>query len=170
MRFVVTGEWTRNDLLRVIVLCFLVYTFILWLTNAGMYFSHMGLTPSSVLEYYLGNEEKFLQPRSLQGLLEALHFHSFAMGMMLMTLTHLLLFVPLPYRTKALGIGIAFFSGLASELSGWGVRFIHPAFAYVKIGSFLLLEGVMLWLMISVARTLLRRAPSGYASPPRPLT
>jgi hypothetical protein len=74
MRFVVTGEWTRNRLLKVIVWCFLAYTLVLWVTNAGLYFAKMSLTPGSVIEYYRGNEEKFLQPRSAQGLLETLEF------------------------------------------------------------------------------------------------
>jgi hypothetical protein len=162
LRFVVSGEWSRNSLLRVIVLCFLTYTLILWATNAGMYFSKMSLTPSSVVDYYLGNEERYLQPRSLQGLLEVLHFHTFAMGMLLMTLTHLLLFVPISMRIKAWGIAVAFVSGIAGELSGWGVRFVHPVFAYAKIAAFLTLEGVLLWLMILVARALLTQAPSAY--------
>lgn len=174
MRFVVTGEWTRNHFLRVIVLCFLFYTFILWLTNAGMYFAKMSLAPSSVVEYYLGNEEKYLQPRSLQGLLEVLHFHAFAMGMLLMTLTHLVLFVPISNRIKAWGIALAFVSGLAGELSGWGVRFVHPGFAYLKVIAFLTLEAVLLWLMVVVARALVTGAPSAYGrrgeAPPRPLT
>ncbi len=173
MRFVISGEWTRNSLLRVIVLCFLTYTFILWLTNAGLYFSKMSLTPSSVVDYYLGNEARYLQPRSLQGLLEVLHFHTFAMGMLLMTLTHLLLFVPISMRVKAWGIATAFVSGITGELAGWGVRFVHPVFAYLKIASFLTLEGVLLWLMILVGRALFVKAPSAYTEgvqPPKPLT
>jgi hypothetical protein len=169
LRFVVTGEWARNDLLRVIVLCFLGYTLILWVTNAGMYFSKMSLMPSSVVDYYLGNEDRYLQPRSLPGLLEVLHFHAFAMGMLLMTLTHLLLFVPISMRIKAWGIATAFLSGIAGEMSGWAVRFVHPVFAYAKIGAFLTLEGVLLWLMILVARALLIRTPSAYnEGAPRP--
>lgn len=164
MRFVVTGEWTRNSLLKVIVWCFLAYTLILWITNAGLYFSRMGLTAASVIDYYRGNEEKFLQPRSLQGLLEMLHFHSFAMGILLLTLTHLVLFVPIAMRAKGWGIAVAFGSGLAGELSGWGVRFLHPAFAYLKIGSFVLLEAVILWLILLVGRALLLDLPSAYAS------
>ena len=169
MRFVVTGEWTRNRLLKVIVWCFLTYTVILWVTNAGLYFAKMSLAPSSVVDYFLGNEEKFLQPRSLQGLLEMLHFHTFAMGMLLMTLTHLVLFVPISMRTKAYGIAIAFVSGLGGELSGWGVRFVHPGFAYLKVGFFLSLELSILWLVIQVGRALLTDAPSAYTqsnSPP----
>jgi hypothetical protein len=174
MRFVVTGEWTRNRLLKVIVWCFLLYTLILWVTNAGLYFAKMSLTPSSVVEYYRGNEEKFLQPRSAQGLLETLHFHAFAMGLLLVTLTHLVLFVPLSMRVKALGIATAFASGILGELSGWGVRFLHPGFAYLKIACFLLLEGSMLWLMLAVGRALLLHAPSAYTqgqgTPVRPVT
>jgi hypothetical protein len=176
MRFVVTGEWSRNRLLKVIVCCFLTYTLILWLTNFGLYFAKMSLAPSSVVEYYRGNEAKFLSPRSLQGLMENLHFHSFAMGILLMTLTHLVLFVPISLRAKAWGIATAFFSGIGGELSGWGVRFLQPAvlFAYLKVGCFLALQGSIFCLMFLVVRALLTNAPSAYtqgAPPPmRPVT
>ena len=164
MRFVVTGEWTRNHLLKIIVWCFLLYTLILWLTNAGLYFSKMSLNPSSVVDYYRGNERLYLQPRSLVGMLEVLHFHSFAMGILLLTLTHLVLFVPLSMRTKAFGIAISFASGLGGELAGWGVRFIHPWFAYLKVVLFLSLEGAILWLMVAVGRALVLGSPSDYSS------
>ncbi len=164
MRFVVTGEWTRNRLLKVIVLCFLFYTFVLWISNAGLYFSRMNLTPSSVIDYYAGNDAKFMQPRSLAGLLETLHFHSFAMGILLLTLTHLVLFVPISLRIKAFGIAAAFVSGMTGELAGWGVRFVHPGFAYLKITSFLVLEGAILLLMLLVTRALLTNQPSSYTT------
>lgn len=162
MRFVVSGEWTRNTLLKAIVSCFLGYTFLLWCSNFGMYFAKMSLSPQSVVEYYLGSEERFLQPRTLQGMLEVLHFHSFAMGMLLLTLTHLLLFVPLSMRVKAWGICTAFLAGIGDELSGWAVRFVHPGFAFAKIGMFLLLQGVILWLMVLVSKALLMQEPSAY--------
>ena len=41
------------------------------------------------MDYYLGNEALFTSPRSYQGLLEVSHFHLFAMGMLLLVLTHL---------------------------------------------------------------------------------
>jgi hypothetical protein len=174
VRFVVTGEWTRNRLLKTIVLCFLTYTLILWISNFGLYFAKMSLWPSSVVDYYCGNEAKFLSSRSLQGLLEQLHFHSFAMGILLLTLTHLVLFVPISMRAKAYGIAAAFFSGIGDELSGWGVRFVHPGFAFMKIGCFLLLQGSIVWLMVLVTRALLVDAPSAYTQggvpPVRPVT
>jgi hypothetical protein len=92
MRFVVTGEWSRNRLLQTIVVLYVLYVAGLWVTNTLLYFNKMSLSYSSVVEYYLGSEERFLQPRSYQGLLEVSHFHLFAMGMLLLVLTHLMLF------------------------------------------------------------------------------
>lgn len=141
MRFVVTGEWSRNRLLQTIVVLYSLYVAGLWLTNALLYFHKMGLTAASVIAYYRGNEEQFLSPRSYQGLLEVSHFHLFAMGMLLLVLTHLVLFVPLKNNTKAWLIALPFFAAILDEGSGWLVRFVHPLFAYGKIAGFLLLQG-----------------------------
>ena len=140
MRFVITGEWTRNRLLQTIVVLYALYVIGLWLTNALLYFSKMSLTASSVIDYYLGSEERFLSPRSYQGLLEVSHFHLFAMGMLLLVLTHLILFVPLRNTTKAWLIIVPFFAAILDESAGWLVRFASPNFAYLKIAGFLLLE------------------------------
>ena len=75
MRFVVTGEVSRNRLLQTIVVLYVIYVGGLWTTNALLYFQKMSLDPASVVEYYLGAEERFLTPRSFQGLLEVSHFH-----------------------------------------------------------------------------------------------
>ena len=51
MRFVITGEWTRNRLLQTIVVLYSLYVAGLWLTNALLYFNKMSLSPASVVEY-----------------------------------------------------------------------------------------------------------------------
>lgn len=165
MRFVVTGEWTRNRLLMVIVWLFLLYTFLFWITAGAMYFVDMSLTYQSVVHHYLGDEATYRQPHTYKGMLELAHFHLFAMGMLLMTLTHLLLFVPLPPTFKAWLIALAFSGGLLNEASGWLVRFVHPGFAYAKILGFLTLQISLLVLMVSAAWSLFTRAPSAYAQP-----
>ena len=150
MRFVITGEWSKNRLLQLIIVLFVVYVAILWLTNALLYFNKMGLTYASVSEYYLGSEEKFLPPRSYQGMLEITHFHLFAMGILLLTLTHLMLFVPLRAELKPWFIVVPFSAALLDEGGGWLVRFVHPLFAYVKIIGFVVLE-VSLAVLICVS-------------------
>ncbi len=140
MRFVVTGEWTRNRLLQTIVSLYAFYVAGLWLTNALLYFNKMNLTPVSVVYYYLGSDERFLSPRSYQGLLEVSHFHWFAMGLLLLVLTHLMLFVPLGNGVKAWLIAVPFVAAALDEGASWLVRFASPHFAYLKIFGFLALQ------------------------------
>jgi hypothetical protein len=149
MRFVVSGEITRNRLLQVIVVLFVIYIAGLWVTNALLYFQKMGLTYAAVTEYYLGSEAKYLEPRSYQGMVEIAHFHLFAMGILLLTLTHLMLFVPLSSQLKIALIVVPFVAALLDEGSGWLVRFVSPAFAYAKIAGFLLLQGSLAALVIA---------------------
>jgi len=148
MRFVITGEWNKNTLLRVIVLFFLFYCFAFWLTNFGLYFFKMGLTYQSVVDYYLGSSQNFTQPRSLMGLMEVSHFHLFAMGIFLVALMHLLLFVPVNGALKMALIVAAFSSAFLDEASGWLIVFVSPVFAYMKIASFVTLQ---LSLIVTIA-------------------
>ena len=97
-----------------------------------------------------------MSPRTYQGMLEVSHFHFFAMGMLLLVLTHLMLFIPVRNQIKAWLIVVPFVSAFLEEGTSWLVRFVHPGFAYLKIGSFLLLQAslatlvaVALWAVFS---------------------
>lgn len=166
MRFVVTGEWQRNRLLQTIVAIYALFVAGLWLTNALLYFQKMGLTPDSVTAYYLGDEERFLPPRSYQGMLEIAHFHLFAMGMLILVMTHLALFTPLANRVKAWLIALPFAAALLGEGAGWLVRFVHPAFAWVKIGGFLLLQGSLAALILLSLWAVFRGSSESYRDGP----
>jgi hypothetical protein len=148
MRFIVTGEWSRNRLLQMIIVLYSVYVALLWLTNALLYFQKMSLAPASVVAYYLGNPEQYLSPRSYQGLLEVSHFHLFAMGMLLLVLTHLVLFCPFKTWLKITLITTPFVSALVDEAGGWLVRFVSPEFAIVKILGFVALQTSLAVLVI----------------------
>jgi len=140
MRFFVTGEQNRQLLLNALIMMFLGYIILLWISNGLLYFHKMDLTAASVKAYYLGSEQDFSQPRSYQSLLEVAHFHLFAMGMLVLTLSHLMLMTTLPIRLKIWLSALIYCSAIANEAAGWLVRFVHPGFAYFKIGTFLLLE------------------------------
>ena len=156
MRYFVTGEQQRKSLLNALVLMFLGYIALLWLSNGMMYFHHMDLTPNSVISYYLGSEEQFTQPKSYQGMLEVSHFHLFSMGMLIVTLTHLMLMTDFSVRLKIWISGLIYISALADEAGGWLVRFADPMFAYFKIAAFILLEFSLAALLIVVIFSLIR--------------
>jgi len=162
MRFVVTGEMSRNRLLQTIVVLYALYVAGLWLTNALLYFQKMSLDPASVVEYYRGAEERFLAAKSFQGLLEVSHFHLFAMGMLLLVLTHLMLFVPLADRIKLWLIVTPFASALLDEGAGWLVRFAHPGFALLKVGGFLALQTSLAALILLSLWSVFRGSSESY--------
>jgi len=164
LRFVITGELNRNRLLQTIVVLYALYVVLLWVTNALLYFDRMGLTPESVIAHYLGSEERFREPRSYAGLLEVSHFHLFAMGMLLLVLTHLVLFIPLANRTKAWLIALPFLSGLVDEGSGWLVRFVSPHFAWLKIAGFLALQTSLATLVALSLWSVFRGTSASYRS------
>ncbi len=165
MRFTVTGEWSRNDLLRLILGMFLVYVFFFWITNWMLWFQRMSLDPASVAHYYLGDPAaEFGRPaRPVAAMTEVAHGHLFTMGLLVMTLTHLLLFLPMPVRWKATIVGVAFASALLDEGGGWLVRFVHPGFAVLKVGGFLLLQTSLLGLMIASAIGVIRPGRNAFA-------
>jgi len=142
VRFVITGEWSRNRLLRLIVFLFLGYMLLFVISSALLYFTRMGLDPDSVRLYFLGEPELEFgrPPRPYASMVETSHMHLFAMGMLVMVLTHLLLFVPIKPALKGWLVLIAFSAALVNEGANWLVRFVDPAFAWVKIGAFIAME------------------------------
>lgn len=162
MRFVITGEWRENHLLRLILAAFLVYCAIFWVTNALLYFTRMDFSYASVVEFYRGAESRFLQPRSYLVLLEISHAHLFAMGILLLTLTHLILFVPLSVPSKATLIATSFAAALLDEASGWLIRFVHPGFAYLKITAFVGLQLSLGIILCVVGYAVWRTPPNAY--------
>jgi len=154
MRFFATGEQNRQLLLNSVILMFLGYILLLWMTNALMYFHKMDLSYASVVSYYLGSEENFTQPKGYQSLLEVLHFHMFAMGLLVLTLTHLMLMTQLSVMVKVSLNAAIYLATIMNEAASWLIVFVHPHFAYLKITSFIVLELSLLALIISVSVSL----------------
>ncbi|MCA9561172.1 MAG: hypothetical protein H6704_27615 [Myxococcales bacterium] len=164
MRFVVTGEWSRNTLLRLIVAMFLVFVLLFVVSSAMLFFTRMSLDPAKVVEYFLGEPhlEFGRPPRPYKALVETSHMHLFAMGMLVMVLTHLLLFVPIKPALKGWLVLVSFAAALLDELSNWLVRFASPAFAWLKIGSFVVMEVSLSLLVIVLAVYVARPGRNAY--------
>ena len=157
MKYMETGRFDQHPLMRLTLALTLLFLLGLWLTNFGMYFSRMGLTADSVIHYYLGSlqtvgtDVTLLPPRSFESLLETTHAHLPIIGIVILFLTHLIIFAPFGNGTKVALITTAFLSALLNEGAGWLVRFVDPRFAYLKIGSFLLFQAAMSFMLITLA-------------------
>lgn len=149
MRFFISSELRKNDFLKIIIFFTTIFFLFLWLTNILLYMQ-VGFNYEGIVSYYLGNEETFRQPKSYIGLLEEAHFHFFSMAILLVTLTHLILFTGISSGWKLTLIIVSFTSSFLEILGGWLIRFVSPVFAYLKLGSFLLMQISLLAMMIII--------------------
>ena len=148
MRFFVTKDLNKNSALKLIVLFSLIFFVGLIVTNF-LFMTKIGFTVQEVINYYLGNPETFRQPKSYGSIVEETHFHLFAMGIILMTLNHLMLFSDLSMRFKIILIIVSFSACLLDIASSWLVRFVSADFAYLKLSS-MLVEQVSLVALIFI--------------------
>lgn len=149
MKFFISQDIRRNDLLKLVVLLTTVFFVFLWVTNL-LLFLKVGLSYESVVEYYRGSEESFRPPRSYMGLLEEAHFHFFSMAVLLVTLNHLFLFTGRGNTEKLLVITASYGAAFLDIAGGWLVRYAAAEFAYVKIASFVVLQASLAYLMAVV--------------------
>jgi len=156
MKYMQDGGFQKNPLMRLTLGFSLGLLLVFWVSGWAMYFQRMDLRPSSVVDYYNGNEAEFRNPQSASTMTETLHIHMAMMSVVLLLLTHLAIFVPMPQRTKIWLITATFVSALAEEGGGWLVRFVSPSFAAVKILGLLGLQGTTAILMGLLAAFLLR--------------
>ena len=162
MKYLQDGSHSTQPLMRLSLALTLVLLLAFWATNFAMYFSRMGLDAASVVAYYNGSEADFTPPRSPSSMLETTHMHLPMMGLVLLLLTHLLIFVPLRGSWKRIFIAGAFVFAMLSEGAGWLVRFVSPSLAPVKIVGFLGLQAGLAFLLAALAWSLARprRAPT----------
>ncbi len=156
MKYMQNGGYQNQALMRLTIGLTLVFLVLFTGTSFALYFSKMSLDPASVVEYYNGSEEQFIPARSAQSMLEVSHGHLAMMALVLLMLTHLLLFAPFSRGAKVAFVTGAFASGLLSEAGGWLVRFVDPSFAVLKVAGFIGLQASLLFLLTSLAVFLLR--------------
>lgn len=130
---------------------------LLLILSAVMLFEHkIGFSYNSVLDYYIGNEDKFIPAQSAAGILKIVLPHIFVFGLFVMVLLHFLVFTDLKSRRVFLIlIYVTFITALLDIftpfmiISGWSF------FAYIKILSFftfLSLTLFTLWLLFRKIR------------------
>jgi hypothetical protein len=160
MKYMQNGGFQTHPLMRLTLIWTTVFLAGLWVSNFVLYFSRMGLEPQSVVDYYLGSASQFTPPRSFGSMLEVTHMHLPMMALVVLLLTHLLIFAPMSNEAKVSFISLTFGSALVEEGSGWLVRFVHPGFAWLKIISFLTFQAFMAYLLAALAVFLIRQSPT----------
>lgn len=142
MKFLITGDHLEEDrrLMRLAIGISLAFLVFWWLSNIFLFVNKMGFSYSSVVEYYIGQEETFKSPVTYSGLLEITHAHLFAYAFMLILLNHLVIFAAASASVRYALIAATSLGGAADIFSGWLILYLHEGFAWVKIVSFVVFE------------------------------
>ena len=151
MKYMEKGGFKQNELMRLTLSFSLLFLLCFWITNFAMYFVHMSLRPQSVVAYYCGSNDGFQVAKSFEGLAEVSHFHFAVMAIVILMLTHLVIFTPWKKPVKVGIIVTAFVSAFLQETSSWLVRFVDPQFAILKVLSFVTLQVVLAVLLGALA-------------------
>jgi len=161
MKYMQYGGMQNHPLMRLTLYFTLFFLFGFWVTNFAMYFAKMNLTPQSVVEYYLGSEADFRLPRTYQSMLEVTHTHLPMMALVMLVLTHLLIFTSFQHRTKIVLIALAFLSAFLHEAAGWLVRFVNPMFAWMKVATFAIMQGMLAFFLVTLLLFFFRENQGG---------
>ncbi|MFQ5771495.1 MAG: hypothetical protein ACE5HX_13235 [bacterium] len=156
MKYMQNGSFQNQSLMKLTLMLTLVFLTGFWITNFALYFAKMNLTPQSVQDYFLGSEEKYKMPRTFQSMLEVTHSHLPMIGLVVLFLTHLLIFAPYKFKNKVSIIICGFTLALLNESAGWLVRFVSPAFAWLKVTTFIAFQ-IMLGFLITALVIFLMR-------------
>jgi len=158
MKYLQSGGFQNQPLMRLTLGLALLLLAGFWVTNLGLYFRHMNLDPASVVSYYRGDEAQFHPARSAESMLEVTHMHLPMFALVLLLLTHLVLFAPMRAGDKTALVLTAFGSALLSEAAGWMTRFWNPGFAWLKVSMFVVFQATLGFLIVFLA-AFLARAP-----------
>ena len=129
------------------ILYYLLFSLLL-ISSAVMLFEHkIGFSFNGVLEYYVGNEEKFIASKSFGGILKVLLPHIFVFGLLAMVLLHFLVFTEHRYKkTTLILIYLTFITALLEMFTPFLIVSGFEFFAYVKLLSFFVFLGLVLYI------------------------
>lgn len=156
MKYMQNGSFQQNPMMRMTLLLTLLFLSGFIVVNFLIFFSRMDLNPHSIATYFLGNEEEFHPARSYQSMIETTHSHLPIMAVVILLLTHLVIFTPFSKAGKYLFIFVTFLSALTNEGSNYMIRFVHPAFAWLKIAAFVSLQVSLIFLVVTLTVFLIK--------------
>ncbi|WP_324170617.1 hypothetical protein [Sulfurimonas sp.] len=139
------------------ILYYLAFS-ILLILSAYMLFEHkIGFSYQGVVEYYTGNEDKFIIAKSFSGILKIVLPHIFVFGLLSMVLLHFLVFTKLRYKKSTLVlIYLTFFTAFTEIFSPFLIISGLEFFAYLKLLSFFVFSALILYISWLLLKSIIR--------------
>ncbi|WP_457743209.1 hypothetical protein [Sulfurimonas sp.] len=129
------------------IVYFLAFSLLLLLSSVMLFDEKIGFSIDEITKYYLGDKESFVIAKTFAGVLKMILAHLFVFGLFSMVLLHFLIFTK--YRdTRGMKILIylLFMSAFLELFSPFMIILGVDFFAYIKLFSFVLFEGLVLYI------------------------
>jgi hypothetical protein len=129
------------------IIYYLIFSLLL-IASAVMLFEYkIGFSYEGILDYYLGNEDKFIPAKSTSGILKIALPHIFSFGLISMVLLHFLVFTKLRYKRSTLTlIYLTFFSAILEIFTPLLIVNGFEFGVYVKLLSFFIFLTLILYI------------------------
>ena len=130
------------------LLYYLAFSALLVVSAVMLFELKIGFSIESILQYYIGNEEKFISAKSSGAILKVVLPHIYVFGLLSMVLLHFLVFTKHRFKTSTLVIiWTTFISGLLEVFTPFAIINGLEFFAYLKLLSFVIFLGLILYLI-----------------------
>ena len=144
-----------NSAYKVAISYFILFCLLLLGSGAWIFAQKIGFSYHSVLSYYLGDTATFASPKTYEGVLKTILPHIFAFGLFVMVVLHFVIFTT-KRNTKEFSVLIylAFLSAFFEIFSPFMILEGFEFFAYIKIFSFFLFEGTVLYTLFILFKSI----------------
>lgn len=127
---------------------FIAFSILLLISSVMLFELKLGFSAESILRYYRGSEELFIPTKSYMGLLKITLPHIFAFGLFAMVVLHFLVFTPQKDKLSfKILIYLIYITAILEIASPIFIIAGYDSFSYIKLLSFILFEGLMIWVL-----------------------
>lgn len=136
------------------VLYFALFSILLLISAFMLFEQKIGFSVGAVLNYYQGSSELYISPKSISGILKIILPHIFLFGLFGMLLLHFVFFT----KRASTPLLVLYFITASLELfSPFLIVSGYEFFAYLKLGSFFLLELLILYILWILFESIVKR-------------
>ena len=128
------------------IVYYLAFSLLLIVSAVMLFENKIGFSFNGVIDYYIGNEDKFIPAKSLIGILKIVLPHIFVFGLLAMVLLHFLVFTEHRYKKSTLVlISVTFITALLEMFTPFLIVSGFEFFAYIKLFSFFIFLALILY-------------------------
>ncbi len=136
-----------QEVYKLSILYYLLFTILLVISAALLFEHKIGFSFTGVLQYYIGNEEKFISPQTPIGILKVVLPHIFVFGLISMVLLHFIVFTKKRYKKITIYlIYLTFITAILEIFAPFLIIQGFEFFAYIKLLSFFMFLGFIVYI------------------------